>query len=76
MNLVKSLNNQGRSMSDVFEYDDQSSYESNFNTWYSMNSKERIANNEEAYSRTVAERVFSEQYGRKSIKETISNLLK
>lgn len=63
-------------MSDVFEYDDQSSYESNFNTWYSMNSKERIANNEEVYSRTVAERVFSEQYGRKSIKETISNLLK
>ena len=76
MNLVKSLNNWGRSMSDVFEYDDQSSYESNFNTWYSMNSKERIANNEEVYSRTVAERVFSEQYGRKLIKETISNLLK
>ena len=28
-------------MSEMFEYDDQSSYESNFNTWYSMNSKER-----------------------------------
>ena len=63
-------------MSEVFEYDDDSSYESNFNTWYSMNSKERRDNEEEPYSRTVAERVFSEQYGRKSIKETISNLLK
>jgi hypothetical protein len=63
-------------MSEMFEYDDQSSYESNFNTWYSMNSKERRDNHEEPYSRTVAERVFSEQYGRKSIKETISNLLK
>ena len=28
-------------MSEMFEYDDQSSYESNFNTWYSMNSKEK-----------------------------------
>jgi hypothetical protein len=28
-------------MSDVFEYDDQSSYESNFNAWYSMNSVKR-----------------------------------
>ena len=63
-------------MSEVFEYDDDSSYESNFNTWYSMNSKERRDNNEEPYSRTVAERVFREQYGRKSITETISNLLK
>ena len=63
-------------MSEVFEYDDDSSYESNFNAWYSMNSKERSDNEAEPYSRTVAERVFSEQYGRKSIKETISNLLK
>jgi hypothetical protein len=63
-------------MSDVYKYDDQSSYESNFNTWYSMNSKERRDNKEEPYAEIIAKRIFSEQYGRKSIKETISGLLK
>lgn len=63
-------------MSDVFEYDDQSSYESNFSRWFQMNSKERLDNSEEPHTEIVAKRIFSEQYGRKSIKETISNLLK
>ena len=59
-----------------FKYDDQSDYKSNFQVWFSMNTKEKRDNKEEPYSQTVAERVFSEQYGRKSIRETISNLLK
>ena len=63
-------------MSDVFEYDDQSSYESNFTHWYSLNSKERRDNGEEPHTTIIAKRIFSEQYGRKSIKETISGLLK
>ena len=63
-------------MSDVFEYDDQSSYESNFTHWYSLNSKERRDNGEKPHTVIIAKRIFSEQYGRKSIKETIRNLLK
>ena len=41
-----------------------------------MNSKERRDNKEEPYAEIIAKRIFSEQYGRKSIKETISGLLK
>ena len=63
-------------MSDVFKYDDQSSYENNFTRWVQMNSKERRDNGEEPHTEIVAKRIFSEQYGRKSIKETISGLLK
>ena len=63
-------------MSDVFEYDDQSSYENNFLRWLQMNSKERRDNGDEPHTEIVAKRIFSEQYGRKSIKETISGLLK
>ena len=63
-------------MSDVFEYDDQSSYENNFLRWLQMNTKERRDNGDEPHTEIVAKRIFSEQYGRKSIKETISGLLK
>jgi hypothetical protein len=63
-------------MSDVFKYDDQSSYESNFSRWLQMNAKERRDNGDEPHTEIVAKRIFSEQYGRKSIKETISGLLK
>ena len=63
-------------MSEVFEYDDQSSYENNFLRWLQMNSKERRDNGDEPHTEIVAKRIFSEQYGRKSIKETISGLLK
>ncbi len=76
MNLAKSLNNWEKSMSDVFKYDDKDSYESNFTHWYSVNSKERKDNGDKPHNLIVARRVFSEQYGRKSIKETLSDLWK
>jgi len=63
-------------MSDVYKYDDQSSYESNYNTWNSIITKERRDNKEKPHAEIIAKRIFSEQYGRKSIKETISGLLK
>ena len=53
MNLVKSLNNWEKSMSDVFKYDDKDTYESNFTHWYSVNSKERKDNMEESQSKKL-----------------------
>ena len=70
------MQRQGENMSEIFKYDDEHSYESNFTHWYSINSRERRNNGEEPHNMVVARRVFSEQYGRKSIKETISDLLK
>tara|TARA_R100000742_G_C4182004_1_gene16813 strand:+ start:230 stop:427 length:198 start_codon:yes stop_codon:yes gene_type:complete len=63
-------------MSEIFEYNDKASYEDNFNRWYRMNEKEKRENNEEPHSITIGRRIFSEQYGRKSVKETLQGILK
>ncbi len=61
-------------MSEIFNYDDKSSYEDNFNKWYGMNSKERRDNYEEPHSITIGRRIFSEQYGRKPLLEKLGDI--
>ena len=45
---------------DSFIYDKTSSFESNFNTWYSMNTKERMMHKEEVYEMKEARVVFED----------------
>tara|TARA_R100001082_G_scaffold61367_1_gene34224 strand:- start:429 stop:632 length:204 start_codon:yes stop_codon:yes gene_type:complete len=62
-------------MSEIFEYNDKASYEDNFNRWYRMNEKEKREHNEEPHSITIAKRIFSEQYGKKRIKEKLNDFI-
>lgn len=43
---------------DSFKYDKTSSFEANFQTWYTMNTKERMMHNEEVYELKEARVVF------------------
>ena len=54
-----------------FKYDDQSDYKSNFQVWFSMNTKEKRDNKEEPYNEEVAQRIFNEQYGNKAFKRAV-----
>jgi len=56
-------------MDDVFKYDDSESYETNFIVWFSMNSSERRRHGEEAYTESIAKRVFNEIHGRKALND-------
>jgi len=47
---------------DVFEYDKESSYDSNFTRWHSMNSSERRQFNEEVLTVDHAKQKFAELY--------------
>jgi len=62
-------------MTEIFEYNDKSSYEDNFNRWYRMNEKEKREHNEEPHSITIGRRIFSEQYGKKRIKEKLNDFI-
>ena len=62
-------------MSEIFEYNDKASYEDNFNRWYRMNEKEKREHNEEPHSITIGKRIFSEQYGKKRIKEKLNDFI-
>ena len=54
-----------------FKYDDESDYKSNFQAWFSMNTKEKRDNKEEPYNEEVAQRIFNEQYGNKAFKRAV-----
>jgi len=62
-------------MTEIFEYNDKASYEDNFNRWYRMNEKEKREHNEEPHSITIGRRIFSEQYGKKRIKEKLNDFI-
>ena len=47
---------------DVFEYDNTTSYQSNFTRWHSMNSSERSNYNEELLTTEQARIKFEEMY--------------
>ena len=47
---------------EVFEYDENISFEQNFNVWYDMNCRERSAWNEKQYTVEEARIVFNEMY--------------
>ena len=42
-----------------FTYNDNESYDSNFSVWSQLNTEERIAFNEEPYTREEQEKLFS-----------------
>ena len=49
-----------------FIYNDNESYDSNFSVWSQLNTEERIAFNEEPYSREEQEKVFSKLFSNKA----------
>lgn len=49
-----------------FTYDDNSSYESNFSLWASINTEERLAYNEEPHSLEEQKEIFSKLYAEKA----------
>ena len=58
-----------------FEFDENQSYETNFNRWFSMNTEEKLGHNEEPYSTNMAKQVFNEMYGSKKLKSTEHDLV-
>ena len=61
-------------MSDIFKYNTEASYESNYATWKLMNDKEYRDIGEEPYSKQESRRVFNEIYGNYSVKERLQGL--
>ena len=49
-----------------FTYNDNESYTNNFSVWSQLNTEERIAFNEEPYSREEQEKVFSKLFSNKA----------
>jgi len=49
-----------------FTYNDNESYDSNFSVWSQLNIEERIAFNEEPYSREEQEKLFSKLFSNKA----------
>ena len=60
---------------DVFEYDKESSYDSNFTRWHSMNSSERRQFNEEVLTVDHAKQKFAELYKGEELRSYGSTLL-
>jgi len=52
-----------------FEYNNNLSYQANFNSWFGMNTKERINNKEKPMTSIIAKREFAEMYGEKGLTE-------
>jgi len=61
-------------MSDVFKYNTEASYESNYATWKLMNDKEYRDMGEKPYSEHDSRRVFTDIYGTYSVKERLQGL--
>ena len=61
-------------MSNVFKYNTEHSYESNYSVWRDMNDKEYRDIGEKPYSKQESRRVFNENYGNYSVRERIQGL--
>tara|TARA_R100000544_G_C2227415_1_gene61879 strand:+ start:9521 stop:9730 length:210 start_codon:yes stop_codon:yes gene_type:complete len=63
-------------MKDVYEYQEEISYKANFNSWLSMNTRERINAKEKPLDLVVAKRMFNETYGGKRITDNFMDKFK
>lgn len=50
----------------TFKYDNSLSFESNFSLWAQLNTEEKIAFNEQPYSREEQEKIFSKLFSNKA----------
>ena len=57
--------------SDIFEYDDNADYDTNYAKWRYMNNDEKVNFGEDIYPEEVAQRVFNEMYGAKLVKQKL-----
>ncbi len=63
-------------MSEIFEYNDKYSYESNYSRWRLMNNEEKKLFREKPYPEPIAKRKFGELYGDKRLKEKLKELVR
>jgi hypothetical protein len=50
----------------TFKYDNSLSFEGNFSLWAQLNTEERLAFNEQPYSREEQEKIFSKLFSKKA----------